>query len=116
MALPGPFDVNVLFDQLTKLAELNQQLNQLTQLEVMMATMQEQVQEALAIVRAQGTQIDSLNTFVEGMFAQLKDRLNPTPAQQAVLNELQAELKKNDQKIVDAMTEGTVPAGADPQG
>lgn len=68
--------------------------------------------QIIAKVAAQTTQIDSLNTFTEGLAQQIKD-LKLNQADQAKIDALFAAVEKNDQRLADAMTENT-PGGGEP--
>lgn len=81
----------------------------LKQGESLMAT----VDQIIAEVKAQTTQLDNLNTFVEGLQKQIKD-LQLNQADQAKIDALFAAVKQNDQKIADAFTENT-PAADQPK-
>lgn len=87
--------------------EININLNvRSSRVEQFMETIMATLQETLDLVRAQKTQLDSLNMFVEGLYHQIKN-LPLSAENQAMVDEIFAELKKNDTTIADAFTENT---------
>ena len=64
--------------------------------------------ETIAEVSAQGTALDSLDTFVEGLFDQIRDLLAGQVPQEVLdkINLLATEVKNNTPKIQTAMEDG----------
>jgi hypothetical protein len=75
-------------------------------LEQIMASLDELIEK----VSQQGTQLDSLNTFVEALHEQLRNA-GLTQEDQEKVDRIFAELQANDQRIADAFTENTPAAG-----
>jgi ribosomal protein L16 Arg81 hydroxylase len=80
------------------------------QVEQLLGEIMATLQETLEKVRQQGTRLDSLNTFVEGLYEAIRDRVNLTPEQQAVVDQIFTEVESNSGKIEEAFSENTPPA------
>ena len=81
------------------------------QLEALMAQIDQfraKLDEIVAKVTEQSTQLDSLNVFVEGLQEAIRQE-QLTPQDQAKVDAVFATLRANDQKIADAFTENTPP-------
>jgi CHASE3 domain sensor protein len=62
--------------------------------------------DALALIRAQRTRLESLNTYNEQLHLRIKE-LELAPGDQAKIDELFSELQQNDVKIEEAFSENT---------
>ncbi len=75
------------------------------QVEILMIT----VDQIIEKVEQQGTTLDSLNAFVEGLHQQIKD-LQLNAPDQAKIDALFAAVNSHDKKLDDAFTANTPPA------
>jgi hypothetical protein len=80
-------------------------------LEAFMATVQEQMALMLDQVRAQGTRLQSLEVFVEHLYAAIRDK-QLSAEDQSKIDEVFMEIQKNSATIEEAFRENTEPPKA----
>jgi capsule polysaccharide export protein KpsE/RkpR len=100
-------DVHVHFHPDESKEQLSLVLNKISSLQTKMETMMATLDEVLADVQAESTQIDSLTTLTAGLKQQLTDALSGVtlpPDVQAKVDAVFAGVEANKQKVVNANT------------